>query len=84
MTWRKLVLIEWEDAHSDLNEYSESDIKDTGPVITHSAGFFVEANEHGVVYCEDYWPEDEKLKNEIRGRHFVGWGMIQNWYILEL
>ena len=74
----KVVEVEWLDAHSGTHETTLDRAKSNKPVITRTVGYLLAENDHGITLISDYWPGDPD-KGAIE--HFVGWGMISQWWI---
>ena len=75
MEERKVVLVEWDDAHACLDVESYDTLEESKPEKTYSVGWLVVKNKHGVVISMDvYESEDDKMGTTA----FIPWGMITN------
>jgi hypothetical protein len=70
-----LVVVEWDDASTDTEEYKDT-VKDKKyiPCITYTCGFLVEEGEEGIVLFTDYLPTHKSF----RVKHCIPNGMIKN------
>ena len=67
----------WLEAHSSTNETSIKKASTNKPILTHSIGYLIAENKDGITMVSDTWP---KHPNKGRCEHFIGWGMIHEWW----
>lgn len=67
-----LVIVEWLDAASDLNDVDAASLAEVERNITYSAGFMLKRSDRGVFLVTD-WLES----GEMRIAHFIPNGMIK-------
>ena len=77
----EICLIEWGDAWIDTIDITKADAAKLKPVARQTVGFFVKETSEGVVLCTDFY--DDHV-NDINTPMFIPFGMISNWYFLEV
>lgn len=73
----KITVVEWADAWIDTDDFKVSRAKKMKAVHRKTVGFFVAANEEGVILATD---EYDKKKDGYAAPLFIPWGMVKNWY----
>lgn len=75
----KVVVIEWEDAFIDTDDFTIEEAKKTEPIYRKTVGFFIAKNQHGIVLSTDVY---QKAGDGVSARMFIPWGVINQWYEL--
>ena len=77
----KICLVEWGDAWVDTKDITKAEAKKLKSVKRQTIGFFAEETDEGLVLCTDLYSED---KDELNTPMFIPWGMIIDWFELEI
>jgi hypothetical protein len=78
---RPIVLVQWDDAFIDTDDFNEKQAARTQPCRRTTVGFLICTTEDGLVLATDFY---DNSKNVYNARMFLPHGMITGYYELEL
>lgn len=73
----RAVVVDWDDAYIETDDFSEKNAKKAEPVRRYTIGWYVCSTDKGVVLATDYY---DKEKDGFAAKMFIPWGMINEWY----
>lgn len=76
----KVVVVSWDDAFIDTDDFTEKKARKTRGVLRHTVGWLVAENDDGIVMATDYY---EKKSDGFNSRMFIPWGWVRDYLELE-
>ena len=76
----EIVIVEWDDAFIDTDDFSQKSGEKTLPVKRTTVGWYVCDTEDGIVLATDVYA---KRNDGWAARMFIPWGMITQYHSVE-
>jgi hypothetical protein len=70
-----VVVVDWDDAFIDTDDFSDKSAAETKPIRRFTVGWFICETPKGVVLATDHFE-----KKGYSSKMFIPWGMINEWY----
>lgn len=77
----KLVVVTWDDAFIDTDDFRMKDAKKAKGVKRHTVGWLIKEKKEGLVLATDYY---QKKKDGFAAMMFIPWGWITKWFEVEV
>ena len=72
----RIVEITWADAWVSSGDMSVKKAQSCEPIITHTIGYLIAENQHGVTVSADIYEKDKK---NVKIVNFIPWGMVEEY-----
>jgi hypothetical protein len=79
--FKMIVEVIWQDAHVTLDTLSVKQATKLKPILTHTIGYLMAYTDEGLSLATDTYPKQPKEGKIV---NFIGWGMIVDWFALEI
>lgn len=77
---KPVVVVEWDDAFIDTDDFTEKEAEKTDPCRRTTVGILVTTTDDGIVLATD---EYDIKKDGYAARMFIPWGMVTGYWQLE-